>query len=162
MSNDSVASDSTTPSLPTPLSLLRSHYTSQNYIIHSGLQFGVDLVLYASSPTLVHSDFAVVLYNHEWSEEGSSVDEGFDWRRIQSLTRSMPDLHKKLIIARVVLEENNDNSNNSNSNNNSNNSNSNGFRVEEIKVSTFHRSFKVKREEKVRPNWEREKRHQHY
>ncbi|GMH66436.1 hypothetical protein TrLO_g10116 [Triparma laevis f. longispina] len=124
------ATSTSPPKPPTPLSLLRSHYSSLGYRVHSGLQFGTDLVLYADSPSLVHSDFAVVLYNSSFDETESG---GFDWRRVQSLTRNMPDLHKKLIVARVVRTEEEDWR----------------YDVKELMVKTFHRSFKAKKQDKA-------------
>mmetsp|Transcript_1545 Transcript_1545/g.3473 ORF Transcript_1545/g.3473 Transcript_1545/m.3473 type:complete len:166 (-) Transcript_1545:310-807(-) len=74
--------------------LVRKHYEAKGYRVHSGLQFGCELVLYADDPSRVHSDFCVhVLQN----------DGLMDWRRMQSLVRSMPDLHKTLIVANPIL-----------------------------------------------------------
>lgn len=39
--------------------LVREHYESKGYRVHSGLQFGCELVLYADDPSRVHSDFCV-------------------------------------------------------------------------------------------------------
>ncbi len=60
--------------------------------MHSGLQFGCELVLYADEPGRVHSDFCVHVV---------PPDSSMDWRMVQTLVRSMPDLHKTLIIAHV-------------------------------------------------------------
>ena len=70
----------------------RAHYSSLGYRVHSGLQFGCELVLYADDPELVHSDFCVVVL---------PPDGRVDWRRIQCLTRSMGDWKKTLILAEV-------------------------------------------------------------
>mmetsp|Transcript_15648 Transcript_15648/g.20394 ORF Transcript_15648/g.20394 Transcript_15648/m.20394 type:complete len:133 (-) Transcript_15648:1395-1793(-) len=74
--------------------LVRQHYEEKGYRVHSGLQFGCELVLYADDPTRVHSDFCVHV-----------VPDGelLDWRMMQSLVRSMPDLHKTLILANPIL-----------------------------------------------------------
>lgn len=46
---------------------VRQHYESLGYRVHSGLQFGVDFVLYADSPEMVHSDFCVhIVRDGEW------------------------------------------------------------------------------------------------
>ena len=75
----------------------REHYTNLGYRVHSGLQFGCELVLYADHPQYVHSDFCVLVL---------PSDGRVDWRRIQCLTRSMPDYKKTLILAEVsVIEE---------------------------------------------------------
>ncbi|KAG7361186.1 tRNA intron endonuclease [Nitzschia inconspicua] len=74
---------------------VRRHYESLGYRVHSGLQFGCDFVLYADSPEAVHSDFCVYIIGND----------GFiDWREIQTLTRSMPDFHKTLIVVQVKGE----------------------------------------------------------
>lgn len=99
------------------VSIARRHFEKKGYRVHSGLQFGVELVLYAGNvlctvihviihsfsfnavqifatddPQRVHSDFCV----HVLGPGG-----GIDWRTIQTLVRSMPDLHKTLILAHV-------------------------------------------------------------
>jgi hypothetical protein len=91
------------------ISIVRRHFANKGYRVHSGLQFGCELVLYADSPGLVHSDFCV----HVPSPSGADNDENnddnddnmgqitIDWRTIQTLARSMPDLRKTLIVTRV-------------------------------------------------------------
>ena len=39
--------------------MVRRHFEAKGYRVHSGLQFGCELVLYADNPSLVHSDFCV-------------------------------------------------------------------------------------------------------
>ena len=39
--------------------IVREHYEEKGYRVHSGLQFGCELVLYADDPSKVHSDFCV-------------------------------------------------------------------------------------------------------
>ena len=41
------------------ISIVRNHFQEKGYRVHSGLQFGCELVLYADHPGLVHSDFCV-------------------------------------------------------------------------------------------------------
>jgi tRNA splicing endonuclease len=43
------------------IDIARRHFQQKGYRVHSGLQFGCELVLYADSPGLVHSDFCVVV-----------------------------------------------------------------------------------------------------
>ena len=38
---------------------VKEHYEQMGYRVHSGLQFGAELVLYADRPDLVHSDFCI-------------------------------------------------------------------------------------------------------
>jgi hypothetical protein len=39
--------------------IVRRHFEKKGYRVHSGLQFGCELVLYADDPAKVHSDFCV-------------------------------------------------------------------------------------------------------
>ena len=39
--------------------IVRDHFVQKGYRVHSGLQFGCELVLYADDPGRVHSDFCV-------------------------------------------------------------------------------------------------------
>jgi len=112
--------------------VVRKHFEKKGYRVHNGLQFGCELVLYADNPDNVHSDFCV----HIVRQEGR-----LDWRTIQTLVRSMPDLHKTLILANVVtrtacLESK---------------SNDNGFKhsiqfdVKELAISSGHAPFRHKK-----------------
>lgn len=94
------------------IQILRKHFEKKGYRVHSGLQFGCELVLYADAPGRVHSDFCVHL-----------VDERLDWRTMQTLVRSMPDLHKTLILAHI-REEGED------------------FVVQEMAIATEHAPFR--------------------
>ena len=85
------------------ISIVKRHFTNKGYRVHSGLQFGCELVLYADSPGLVHSDFCVHVPS-PWGDDDDDDDGGeiaIDWRTVQTLARSMPDLRKTLIVARV-------------------------------------------------------------
>mmetsp|Transcript_10468 Transcript_10468/g.15220 ORF Transcript_10468/g.15220 Transcript_10468/m.15220 type:complete len:145 (+) Transcript_10468:90-524(+) len=74
------------------IAVVRYHFERKGYRVHSGLQFGCELVLYADDPDRVHSDFCVHVVRS---------DTTVDWRMVQTLVRSMPDLHKTLILANV-------------------------------------------------------------
>ena len=41
------------------IEIVRHHFEQKGYRVHSGLQFGCELVLYADDPDRVHSDFCV-------------------------------------------------------------------------------------------------------
>jgi hypothetical protein len=97
------------------IGILRRHFERKGYRVHSGLQFGCELVLYADDPSKVHSDFCVHLVH---------PDGRLDWRTMQTLTRSMPDLHKTLILAHIVQNEQGD------------------FSVEEMAIATEHAPFR--------------------
>jgi tRNA-intron lyase len=98
------------------IQILRKHFETKGYRVHSGLQFGCELVLYADDPDRVHSDFCVHL-----------VDERMDWRTMQTLVRSMPDLHKTLVIAHIRETEEGESI------------------VEELMIATEHAPFRQKK-----------------
>ena len=75
------------------LSIVKKHYERKGYRVHSGLQFGCHLVLYADTPDAVHSDYCIHILPHDNSR--------LQWCTIQTLVRSMSDLHKRLIIVNV-------------------------------------------------------------
>lgn len=90
------------------INIVRRHFSNKGYRVHSGLQFGCELVLYADNPGRVHSDFCVhvlppPLVYASSSAAATALAAVIDWRTIQTLVRSMPDLRKTLIIARVRL-----------------------------------------------------------
>lgn len=91
------------------INIVRRHFSNKGYRVHSGLQFGCELVLYADNPGRVHSDFCVhvlpppLVYSSSSSAAATTSAAVIDWRTIQTLVRSMPDLRKTLIIARVRL-----------------------------------------------------------
>lgn len=74
------------------VSVARQHFEQKGYRVHSGLQFGCELVLYADDPDNVHSDFCV----HVVSESC------MNWMTIQTLARSMSTLHKQLIVVDIL------------------------------------------------------------
>jgi hypothetical protein len=41
------------------VNIVRRHFETKGYRVHSGLQFGCELVLYVDAPERVHSDFCV-------------------------------------------------------------------------------------------------------
>ena len=74
--------------------IVRHHFEKKGYRVHSGLQFGVELVLYADNDlNKVHSDFCVHVVNNSAGR--------LDWRMLQTLVRSMPAIRKTLIVANV-------------------------------------------------------------
>ena len=114
------------------INIVRQHFCRKGYRVHSGLQFGTELVLYADDPAKVHSDFCVCVVpqgnyikttrcyrvwsgylntriGHSQPLPSSipfsfnflSLGEVLDWRRMQTLVRSMPELKKTLILAHV-------------------------------------------------------------
>mmetsp|Transcript_675 Transcript_675/g.1073 ORF Transcript_675/g.1073 Transcript_675/m.1073 type:complete len:157 (+) Transcript_675:525-995(+) len=105
------------------INVVRKHFEQKGYRVHSGLQFGCELVLYADDPGNVHSDFCVHVVQ---------PDHPLDWRRMQTLVRSMPDLHKTLILAHVKKHLNSSNG-------------ETDFVVEELALASEHAPFRHKR-----------------
>jgi hypothetical protein len=56
-------------------------------------------------------------------------DGSLDWKMLQSLARSMPDLHKTLILANVVRSDDNNQE----------------FHVQELAIATEHAPFRHKK-----------------
>ena len=96
------------------IAITRKHFENKGYRVHSGLQFGCELVLYADSVEFVHSDFCVHVlgndnnYSDDYTDDVAAASCGINinsvrlnWMTIQILVRAMPDLHKTLIIANV-------------------------------------------------------------
>jgi len=77
------------------ISIAKKHFEEKGYRVLSGLQFGCELVLYADDPNHVHSDFCVHVINQ---------DSRLNWMTLQTMTRSMSDFKKTLIIVDVVPE----------------------------------------------------------
>ena len=86
---------------PERIALVRRHFQKKGYRVHSGLQFGCELVLYADSPGRVHSAFCVHVPPKMLGGGGGTV---VDWRTIQTLVRMMPDLRKTLIVGEADLD----------------------------------------------------------
>lgn len=97
---------------------VRKHFEQKGYRVHSGLQFGCELVLYADDPSRVHSDYCISIV---------PKDGRLDWQNLQVLVRSMSDYHKTLILVNVSEQENGDDA-----------------VVEEIALTTEHAPFRHK------------------
>ena len=126
------------------ISIVRTHFLNKGYIVHSGLQFGVELVLYTDSPDKVHSDFCIRIVDND--------DGRLDWRNIQTLVRMVTDVKKTLIVVMVrEVNETNDNTNTGTSDNNGEGSqhasiqhNQRYYTVDEIAIGTEHATFRHK------------------
>lgn len=70
-----------------------------------------------------------------------SVDGSMDWRELQTLVRSMPGLHKTLIVANVAVDQENNNE----------------FVVQEVAVATEHAPFRHRKYHEVGSQVKRQK-----
>merc|ERR1712032_226601 len=96
------------------------HFEDKGYRVHSGLQFGCELVLYAGDPNDVHSDYCVHVVR---------PDSRLDWKTMQILVRSLNELHKTLVLAHVKEKYNPIDS-------------SSNFVVQELVISSEHAPFR--------------------
>jgi tRNA splicing endonuclease len=107
------------------VAIAKNHFSRKGYRVHSGLQFGCELVLYADSPGRVHSDFCVHVV---------PPNSRVNWMQIQTLARSMSTLHKQLIIVDILSSYDNNSPDDSNN-----------YSINEIAVASGHAPFRHKR-----------------
>lgn len=109
------------------ISIVKNHFEMKGYRVLSGLQFGCELVLYSDDISRVHSDFCVHILDQE---------SRLNWMTLQTLTRSMSDFKKQLIVVNVTpfpVAENRDRD----------------YVVEELAVVSGHAPFRHKRQTKL-------------
>ena len=117
--------------------LARRHFERKGYRVHSGLQFGCELVLYADDPDRVHSDFCVHVVSN------SRVN----WMSIQTLARSMSTLHKQLIVIDVIPSSAEDERSLIYTNCDGGEGLTKYYRIDEIAIASGHAPFKHKKKE---------------
>ncbi|CAL1403329.1 unnamed protein product [Linum trigynum] len=79
-----------------------SHLRTKNWVVRPGSQYGVDFVAYRHHPSLVHSEYAVIVL----SEGGSSSDDGVDgrlmvWSDLYCTIRLCGSVAKTLLVLTV-------------------------------------------------------------
>lgn len=93
------------------------HYRSKGWMVRSGVQFGVDYVLYLAHPSKVHSQFSVLVIPTAVSaakateaaaeaEEGPPpgfqvVDPVYSWSEIRAMARVQTQVSKRLLLCYV-------------------------------------------------------------
>lgn len=129
-------------------SIARKYFERKGYRVHSGLQFGCELVLYADDPDKVHSDFCVHVVPH---------DSQVNWMQIQVLARSMATLHKQLIMVNVRPTRRNNKGSSVGEkvlleDDHSNNSEGvvDGYLIDELAIANGHAPFRHKRKEIIK------------
>lgn len=112
---------------------VRQHFEDKGYRVHSGLQFGCELVLYADDPSKVHSDYAVhIIPSGMYAAAPRRLlspvisDGSIDWLYMQTLVRSMSDIRKTLILAHLQQRDGQ-------------------YHVDEIAMTTEHAPFRHKK-----------------
>jgi len=75
------------------------HFRTGNWVPKSGLKFGVDFLLYKTSPLHFHSSYAVLVRE-------SSKDQKTTWKEVVAVTRACQATAKDLLICDVTFPEN--------------------------------------------------------
>ena len=65
----------------------------KGFVVHSGINYGTDFVLYRKDPDLVHAEHSVVVLDAD--------DRNFTWRTAVGINRSCASAKKTLLIASV-------------------------------------------------------------
>ncbi|XP_010520341.1 PREDICTED: tRNA-splicing endonuclease subunit Sen2-2 [Tarenaya hassleriana] len=77
-----------------------SHLRSKNWIVRSGLQYGVDFVAYRHHPSLVHSEYAVLVQSGDGDGNGGNFRLRV-WSDIHSAVRLCGSVAKTLLVLYV-------------------------------------------------------------
>jgi tRNA-splicing endonuclease subunit Sen2 len=96
-----------------------AHFRNQGWLPRSGLQYGADFVLYRNHPSLVHSDFCVVLAPEAGAGGDLNARDAGEtaptpprarlglrkWTEVQAASRLCVQVNKGLISASVTFSE---------------------------------------------------------
>ncbi|PRQ24778.1 putative tRNA-intron lyase [Rosa chinensis] len=72
-----------------------SHLRMKNWVVRSGVKYGVDFVAYRHHPALVHSEYAVIVLSEEHSDGNKQLTE---WLDIHCTTRLCGGVAKTLLV----------------------------------------------------------------
>lgn len=73
----------------------------QGWIPRTGLQYGVDFVLYQKHPAITHSDYSVSIQTDGTQGMGSLVRPQMSWHDLQVTNRLTAQVGKRLLVARI-------------------------------------------------------------
>jgi len=73
----------------------------QGWIPRTGLQYGVDFVLYQKHPAITHSDYSVSIQTDETPGLGSLSRPPMSWHDLQVTNRLTAQVGKRLLVARI-------------------------------------------------------------
>eukprot|EP00890_Picochlorum_soloecismus_P004111 jgi/Picsp_1/4700/NSC_02069-R1_trna intron endonuclease len=85
----------------TLLYLCYHHFRSKGWIPRTGLQYGVDFVLYQKHPAITHSDYSVSIQTDESLGLGSRSRPRMSWHDLQVTNRLTAQVGKRLLVARI-------------------------------------------------------------
>jgi hypothetical protein len=85
------------------------HFRSKNYVVKTGIHFGIDYSVYRTLPTLCHSEMCAIVVDSLQPRTIADVEKGhvessgqIGWRHLSTLTRVMPDVMKLLGLCYVL------------------------------------------------------------
>lgn len=79
-----------------------AHLRSKNWVVRSGIQYGVDFVAYRHHPALVHSEYAVLVLGEAASSGGESLRPRLrEWADLQGTLRVCGSVAKALLVITI-------------------------------------------------------------
>lgn len=85
-----------------------SHLRMKNWVVRSGAQYGVDLIVYRHHPARVHSEYGVLVLSHD--KDGDLNGRLRVWSDVHCTTRLLGGVAKTLLVLYVNKNGNNDES----------------------------------------------------
>ena len=82
------------------LYLCYHHFRSKGWIPRTGLQYGVDFVLYQKHPALAHSDYSITIQTPGMTS-GTIARPPLSWHDLQVTNRLTGQVGKRLILANI-------------------------------------------------------------
>ena len=85
-----------------------SYFREQNYVVKTGVHYGLDYTVYRTLPTHCHSEMCALVIDatdkNDVSEglESSASHSQISWRHVSTMTRVMPDVMKLLVLCYVL------------------------------------------------------------
>ncbi len=87
-----------------------SYFRERNYVVKTGIHYGLDYAIYRTLPTHCHSELcALVVDGTQKTDvtgglESAASTSQVSWRHVSTMTRVMPDVMKLLLICHVLPE----------------------------------------------------------
>jgi tRNA splicing endonuclease len=101
------------------------YFRSKDFVVKTGIHFGLDYSIYQTLPTLCHSEMCVIVVDGlkprtlEDMESGRVSNSGqIGWRHLCTLTRVMPDVMKLLGLCYVLPKSDDDDDDDNDNDNN--------------------------------------------
>lgn len=89
------------------------YFRKQNFVVKTGIHFGLDYSVYRTLPTHCHSELCVIVVDSLQKRSIEDISDGrveasgqIGWRHLSTLTRVMPDVMKLLGLCYVLPKSN--------------------------------------------------------